>query len=259
MNGKEREGVERENLKSLEKVGEILDCFSTKDRTLSLGEICKRTNYPKSTAHRLLASMRKVGFIDQENDRYRLGLKLFEFGNIVLANMDVHREGRAVIDSLVRLTGCSVHLAVFDGVQAVVIHRGDPEQSSHTQYIEAAPVHCTSVGKAILAFQSEEVFKRILALGLKRYTENTICDEARLRAEIAKVHEQGYAVDDSEHQPGLRCIGAPIRDQNGRVFAGISVSGASWRISLPNVELSKVVMHHAGVISRALGYQPGTS
>ncbi|HYZ61672.1 MAG TPA: helix-turn-helix domain-containing protein, partial [Acetobacteraceae bacterium] len=79
-----------EGLKSLTKVMRVLESFSTLDRALSLSEICRRTGFPKSTAHRLLASMREVGLLDQdgERDRYRLGLKLFKLGNIVLANMD---------------------------------------------------------------------------------------------------------------------------------------------------------------------------
>jgi DNA-binding IclR family transcriptional regulator len=246
----------KESLKSLTKVVQILECFSPIDRTLSLGDICGRTKYPKSTTHRLLSSMGSLGLIDQERDRYRLGLKLFGFGNVALANMDLHREARPTIDALSRLSGCIVHLAVFDGTQAVVIHRADSASEAPNQYIEAAPVHCTSVGKAILAYQPPEVVKRVISLGLKRYTDTTLCDAASLRTELSRIREQGYAVDNSEHQPGVQCIGAPIRDQNGRVFAGISVSGSSWHAPLPDpASLSKVVIHHAGVISTALGFR----
>src|SRR5215470_17426219 len=156
-----------ENLKSLVKIARILDCFSTINRTLSLREISVRTGFPKSTTHRLIASMREVGLLDQdrEGDRYRLGLKLFELGNIVLANMDLHREARPFVEALTRLSGHVVHLAVFDGRQAVVIHRSDPspEGSVPSNFIESAPPHCTSVGKAILAFQTDAVLRRVTA------------------------------------------------------------------------------------------------
>jgi DNA-binding IclR family transcriptional regulator len=249
-----------ENLKSLVKVARILECFSTVDRSLSLGDICARTGFPKSTTHRLLASMRETGLLDQdrERDRYRLGLKLFEFGNLVLANMDLHREARPSVDALTRLSGHVVHLAVFDGNQAVVIHRSDPspEGGSPATFIEAAPVHCTSVGKSILAFQAEAVVKRIAGAGLERYTENTITDARRLEAELARIRKRGYAIDDAEHQPGLRCVGAPIRDQSGRVFAGLSVSGPAWRLRTEDVKgLSELVIHHARAISTSLGYR----
>ncbi len=249
-----------ENLKSLVKIARILECFSTIDRTLSLGDICARTGYPKSTTHRLIASMREVGLLDQdrERDRYRLGLKLFEFGNLVLANMDLHREARPFVEALTRLSGYVVHLAVFDGNQAVVIHRSDPspEGAMPVTFIESAPTHCTGVGKAILAFQPEPVIDRIIGMGLKRYTEATITDPRKLRIELEQTRKRGYSIDNFEHQPGLRCVGAPIRDQSGRVFGGISVSGPARRLRAEDVKaLSQVVLHHANAISTNLGYR----
>ncbi len=255
------ERAPEENLKSLVKIARILECFSTIDRTLSLGDICQRTGYPKSTIHRLLASMKDVGLLDQdrERDRYRLGLKLFEFGNVVLANMDLHREARPFVDALTRLSGQVVHLAVFDGRQAVVVHRSDPspDGSMPATFIESAPTHCTSVGKAILAFQPEAVLQRLIAMGLKRYTENTITDPKKLVAELAQTRKRGYSIDDAEHQHGLRCVGAPIRDQSGRIFAALSISGPVRQIRPEDTKnLSKMVVHHANAISANLGYRP---
>jgi DNA-binding IclR family transcriptional regulator len=249
-----------ESLKSLVKIARILDCFSTVNRTLSLRDICDRTGFPKSTTHRLIASMREVGLLDQdrEGDRYRLGLKLFELGNIVLANMDLHREARPFVEALTRLSGHVVHLAVFDGRQAVVIHRSDPspDAMSPVTFIEAAPIHCTSVGKAILAFQPEPIMARIIGAGLPRFTDGTITDPTKLKSELARTQKRGYAIDDAEHQPGLRCVGAPIRDQTGRVFAGISVSGPARKISDDEVrKLSALVTHNANAISAKLGFR----
>jgi len=246
-----------DTLKSLSKVMRILDCFSPINRTLSLGEICAATGYPRSTTHRLVASLKEIGFLDQDRqrDRYRLGLKLYELGNIVLGNMDLPREARPHVDALSRISGHAVHLAVFDGQQAVVILRSDPVGDGATPLtlIEAAPVHCTSVGKAILAFQPVDVVESVIANGLKPFTEATITNAKRLRAELAGIRERGYAVDNAEHQPGLRCIGAPIRDSAGRVIAGISVSGPAWRIPAAEISgLAKIVLHHARQISENL-------
>ena len=248
-----------DTLKSLVKVVRILDAFSTTDRALSLGEICRRCGFPKSTTHRLIASMRAVGLLDQdrEGERYRLGLKLFELGSTVLANLELHREARPFVDALTRLSGQGVHLAVFDGQRAVVIHRTDPiGEPGGAALIESAPVHCTSVGKAILAFQDAAVVDRVIAAGLPRFTEQTITDPDHLRATLAEIRARGYATDEAEHQPGLRCVGAPIRDQNGRVFAAISVSAPAWRMAADAMEgLSKIVIHHAGAISTCLGFR----
>lgn len=249
-----------EGLKSLVKVVRILEAFSMRNRTLSLTDLCAATSYPKSTMHRLLGAMRATGLLDHDagHDRYRLGMKLFELGNTALANMDLHREARPFVDALTRQSGYAVHLAVFDGQRAIVIHRADasPEKFLAAHTIEQAPVHCTGVGKAILAFQPDAVVNKIIVAGLTRYTESTIVDPAALLSALARVRDVGYAVDEGEHQPGLRCIGAPIRDHSGQVVAGISLSGPAWRIPLAEVVgLAKVVIHHANGISAALRYR----
>jgi DNA-binding IclR family transcriptional regulator len=250
-----------DGLKSLAKVMRVLDCFSTRDRSMTLGEISQRTGLPKATAHRLVASLREVGMLEQDRERegYRLGLKLFELGNIVLANLDLHREARPFVEQLTRISGHSVHLAVFDGRQAVVIHRADPHpEGSPVAFIESAPTHCTSVGKAILAFQPEETLRRLAALGaLVRYTDATITDPAALAAHLAETRERGWSLDEGEHQPGLRCVGAPIRDVTGRVFAAISVSAPSRELPVSRVPAAvKLVRHAATGISAALGWRP---
>ena len=249
-----------DGLKSLTKVVRVLDAFSTVDRALSLAEIGQRTGFPKSTAHRLLASMREAGLLDQDRgrDRYRLGMKLFELGNIVLANMDLHREARPFVDALTRQSGQAVHLAVFDGHQALVIHRADasPDKGHATALIEHAPVHCTGVGKAILAFQTPATIERVIAAGLVRYTDNTMTEAGRLRRHLAEIRSRGYAIDEGEHQPGLRCVGAPVRDQSGRVIGAISITGPFWRLPQSEVEgLAKVAIHSANAISLALGHR----
>jgi len=244
-------------VKSLVKVVAILDALSTTRRSMSLAEISAATGFPHSTTHRLAASMREVGLLDQDRhrDRYRLGLKLFELGNVVLANMDLHREARPLVDALSRISGHLVHLAIFDGRHAVVIHRADPAPEGGTPLtlIEAAPVHCTSVGKAILAFQPPETIEAVVSAGLKRFTDATITSERKLKAELKAVRMRGYAVDDGEHQPGIRCVGAPIRDPSGRVVAGLSVSGPARNLRKDQVsELAKIVIHHASLVSAKL-------
>lgn len=257
----ESKAPSEENLKSLNKVAAILDCFSTTHRAMSLADICKQTGYPRSTTHRLLASMREVGLLDQdrERERYRLGIRLFAYGNIVLANMDLHREARPYAEALGRMTGLSVHLAVFGGERAVVIHRAEPAPGGLTplNLLENAPVHCTSIGKAILAYQPEPILERVIEAGLPRYTDSTITTGEALRRELETVRKRGYAIDNGEHQPGLRCIGAPIHDQFGRVFASISATGSAMQSPAEReASVAAMVMHHASQISSHLGYDP---
>jgi IclR family transcriptional regulator, KDG regulon repressor len=244
-----------DSLKSLLKVVAILDAFSTSQRSLSLAEISATTGFPRSTAHRLAASMRDAGLLDQDGqrDRYRLGLKLFELGNTVLANMDLHREARPFVDALSQVTGHLVHLAVFDGQQAIVIHRVAADSGTPLTLIEAAPVHCTSVGKAILAFQPAAKIDAVVAGGLKRFTDATIVDGRKLKSELKAIRSRGYAIDEGEHQPGIRCIGAPVHDRTGRVVAGLSVSGPARRLKKDQMaDLAKIVIHHAQLMAAKL-------
>ncbi|WP_395708093.1 IclR family transcriptional regulator [Reyranella sp.] len=244
-----------DSVKSLAKMVSILDAFSTSRRSMSLAEISAATGLPRSTAHRLAASLRDAGLLDQEGhrDRYRLGIKLFEYGNTALANLDLHREARPFVDALSRISGHLVNLAVFDGREAVVVHRVLAEGGTPLTLIEAAPIHCTSTGKAILAFQPVAKIDAIIADGLKRFTDTTITDGRKLKTELKLIRARGYAVDEGEHQPGIRCVGAPIRDRAGRVIAGMSVSGPARQLKKDQVgELAKILVHHSELVTAKL-------
>ena len=244
-----------EAVKSLHKVVAILEAFSTSHRSMSLAELAAGTGFPRSTTHRLAASMRDLGLLDQDlqRDRYRLGIKLFELGNTALSNMDLHREARPSIDTLSKVSGHPANLAVFDGRKAIVTHRVSADSGTQLTMIEAAPVHCTSTGKAILAFQTTAKIDEIIADGLERFTDATITSGRKLKSELKAIRARGYSVDEGEHQPGVRCVGAPIRDRAGRVIAGLSVSGPSRRLPKDQVpHLAKIVMHHARLISAKL-------
>jgi len=243
------------SLKSLSKVVSVLDAFSTSRRSLSLAEISAATSFRRSTAHRLAASLRDVGLLEQDShrDRYRLGLKLFELGNTMLANMDIHREALPFVDALSKVTGHQAHLAVFDGQQVIFVHRVSADSGSPVTLIEAAPVHCTSVGKAILAFQPAAKIDAVIARGLQRLTDTTITDGRRFKSDLKTVRSRGYAVTDGEHHPGVRCIGAPVHDRSGGVVAGLSISGPTRRLKKDQVpELAKIVVHHARMVGAKL-------
>ncbi|MGC8475479.1 MAG: IclR family transcriptional regulator [Acetobacteraceae bacterium] len=249
-----------DTLKSLGKLMRVLDCFSLRDRALPLAEIARRTGLPKSTAHRLAASLRAAGLLDQdaEGERYRLGLKLYALGSTVLANMELHREARPFVDALARLSGQTVHLAVFDGHHAVVVQHADAgaEGGLPGGFIETAPAHSTGVGKALLAFQPAAAVSRVIEAGLPRFTQATLTDPAALRAALAEIRARGFATDTEEHRPGLACVAAPIRDHAGRVVAAISASGPVWRFPAERREaMVAAVRHSAAEISAALGWR----
>jgi DNA-binding IclR family transcriptional regulator len=248
-----------EGVKSLRKAMRVLECFSLQEPRLPLTDIARKVGLPLSTTHRILATLRDVGIVEQEGDRdlYRLGLKLLELGSMVLANMEVHREALPCIEELARETGETVHLGVFDGSQVVSIEKMDSPHglASNVTIGKGAPAYCTSVGKALLAFQPENVVDHVCRLGLTKFTPQTITHSEKLRKELAQVRAQGYAVDNAEHQPDVRCVAAPIRNHSGNVIASLSVSGPATRIPKDRIPgLAARVREVAGKLSARLGY-----
>jgi DNA-binding IclR family transcriptional regulator len=216
---------------------------------------------PRGTAHRIIRTMRDLGLMEQERqrDQYRLGMKLFELGTTVLANMDLHREAQSSVESLTRVTGEIVHLSVFDGINSTVINRTDPEgKRVNTLFVlESSPAHATSSGKVALAFQPPAAIEKFLSLGLRRISPNTITDPRVLLAELETIRANGYAIDNEELTPGTKCVGAPIRNASGRVFAAVSVSGPSRHFTPERIEaFADLVRHYAEAVSAQLGHRP---
>jgi DNA-binding IclR family transcriptional regulator len=248
------------SFKSFRKVIRVLECFSLQEPRLSLSEIARRAELPLSTAHRILATLREARIVEQEGDRelYRLGLKLLELGSMVLANMELHREALPFIEELARESGETVHLGVFDGSEVVSVEKMDSPQGLASQITvgKSAPAYCTAVGKALLAFQPEAVLDRICKLGLTGYTPRTITHSARLRKELERIRIAGYAVDDEEHHPGVRCVAAPVRDYSGNVIGSLSISGPALRISKEAIpSLAQRLREITGKLSARLGYK----
>ncbi|WP_266064812.1 IclR family transcriptional regulator [Brucella intermedia] len=240
--------------KSLRKMALVLDSFTRKKPNLTVGEIANKTGLPKTTVHRLVASLRDIGMLDQDGRRqgYRLGMKMFHYGSSVLESLDTATRAHPHIARLQQLTGEIIHFHMFDGHQMVCVEREEMIASSLTT-LQAAPTYCTSVGKAFLAFQDEELVRKIAAEGLHAYTSNTITTLDALFCELECVRNQGYAIDNEEIEAGLRCIGAPVRDTTRRVFAAVSVSGPAER--MPDARLSGLapaVIQIANDISAAL-------
>ncbi|UPA27167.1 IclR family transcriptional regulator [Shinella oryzae] len=245
---------------SFSKMLSVLDCFSRDDRSLTVLEISKRTKLPRTTVHRIVGSLKALGLIDQDRDRekYRLGLKLFELGNTVLANMDVQREASESMATLVNKTGQSVHLGVFDGFEIVMVERADSKigQLNRVVTLESAAAYCSATGKAALAFQPQAVVDRIIQHGFTALTPNTITSGKQLMDELELIRTRGYSIDDAEYEEWRRCVAAPIRNATGRVFAAISVTGKKEEFTDATVrQYASLVIAQADQISRRLGYE----
>lgn len=248
-----------DTIRSLFKAIAVLDCFSRRDKQLSIADIAKRIGVPRGTAHRIVMTLWELGLLERQKDReqFRLGMKLFEYGTTVLNNLELQGIASPFVATLTKATGLIVHLSVFDGERATIIKRVEPnrEHSNSMVTIEAAPCHVTSTGKAILAFQPEDVIERIIRAGLPAFTHRSITDPQRFRDELAGVRRLGYSVDDEEQTIAIRCVGAPIRNAAGRVFASLSVSGTTRKFPESQIEpLGGVVIQYANAISTQLGF-----
>lgn len=249
------------SIKSLTKVLQILECFSQRDANLTPAEIAARTGLPRATTHRLVSSLRDIGLLEQngKRDTYKLGMKLFQLGSLVLQNLDLDSHVRPYATQLQLITGENTHLCIFDGAQMALVERQAMNSSGNTMItrIESAPVYCTSVGKAFLAWQPAGLINKLISDSLTERTPYTITDEEALLAELKRIHARGCAFDLQENELNVHCVGAPIRGANGQVFAAVSVSGSAERLPLHRLEgLAGLVMETAHKISLELGWQP---
>lgn len=244
-------------MKSLHKITEVLGCFTNERDKLSLQEIAEITGVPKSSAHRIVKSLCAARYLEQisRHGRYRLGIKLFELGSIYIEKLDLHKASFLIVRRLQEVSGENVHLCIFNGSRPVMVYRKtmatDPINTVTT--LEAAPAHCTGVGKAILAHLDTSDLWRIIGLGLHGFTPRTLVDPAELLVELEQIRARGYAIDDREHQPNVRCIAAPIRAVDGRVFAAVSVSSTINRIPEQRIAaLAELVQDAASDIEQSL-------
>jgi DNA-binding IclR family transcriptional regulator len=246
-------------IRSIQRAFEILDSFQV-GQNRSVSEISRAMGIPKSTAFEILNTMVELGVLARDGDSnlFQLGNRLIDFGNRARINYPLNRAAASYLIALRDEFDETVYLTVRDGDQAYYVdcYESTRRLRSFSSIGDKAPLYCTSVGKAILAFlPGEEIARYISEIELKPFTANTILDKARLREEIGRTAARGYSVDDMEHEEGVRCIGAPLRDSGGVVIGAISLSGFAQRVSREReVEIAERVVGVAREISRVLGF-----
>jgi IclR family KDG regulon transcriptional repressor len=250
----------RGGLRTLDRALDILEMLCESNGGLSLAEVSQRSGLPKSTVHRLLAGLiaRRLVAQDTANQRYVPGIKLFELSQQALQTLRLRDQALPELRDLCAETRETVHLAILDDGDVIYI---DKEESPHTIRMFSAigkrgPAHCTGVGKVLLAGLSDgELSAVVQSKGLSRFTENTITDPEELRMHLQRVRELGYAVDDREHEPEIRCIACPVFDHRGATIASISLTVPAFRASREEVEAkASVVREYANRISRKMGW-----
>jgi len=247
-------------IKVLNKTFSILEILLKHDSAMNMTEISEKLGLYPSTIHRILDTLKYWGYVEQNTNtqKYQLGLKLLELGMAKLHQIDLVREVTPYLKELVKQYNETVHLGVLEEGEVLYLAK---EESSQTirmiSYIgKRAPLHCTALGKVLLAYMSEEERKKILEeKELPRLTKNTITDKGELEKELDKIREQDFALDREENEKDVRCIGAPIRNYKGKVIAAISISSPIFRID-KNVQnnLKEALIKTTNKISKRLGY-----
>jgi IclR family transcriptional regulator, KDG regulon repressor len=238
----------------------IIDQLSTAGN-LGVTDICQQLSMPKSSVHNILETLVHERIIEKnrESNKYNLGVRLVELGNRAQISLDICRIARPFLVGLNKQTDETVHLTVLDNDEVLYVDCVESKMRIRTYSVigERAPLHCTAVGKAILAFLPESQRMRIIReKGLVRATPATITDESLLQEDLRKTVQRGYSVDNMEHEDSLRCVGAPIRNWKGEVTASVSVSGPSQRLTLKRVlTIAPALVEATTEISRRMGYR----
>ncbi len=246
-------------VKSVNKALEIIDILVKSDGGISLGELSKRAGQHKTTTHRLLQSLLKYGYADQDSEtkKYKAGLKIFELSHQLIDKMELRVEARSELKKLNQKTNETVHLAVLDKGEVVYIDKIEPQRTirMYSSIGKRAPAHCTGVGKALLAYLPEDELERVVEeKGLKGYTETTITSIPRFKDELQKIRDRGYAIDNAEHEEEVRCVACPIYDHTGQVIAAVSLTIPSFRANREEIEkFAPIVMKYASKISKKIG------
>ena len=220
-------------VKSLVKAINVVECFSDLHPELGVSEISKMLRLQKSTVFNILCTFEHRGYVTQDpkTSKYHLGLQVLHLGYIVNHHMGLREILQPYLSRIADTTDEICYFGILDQNEVLYIDSAYPNHVSQTRNIlgERAPLYCTGLGKAMLAIMSPSEQQAALRMELKPFTNYTLTDCATLQKQIEQIRAQGYAVDDMEHEFGIRCVAVPLFRADGSVFAAVSVSGPSMR------------------------------
>jgi DNA-binding IclR family transcriptional regulator len=247
---------------SIEKAISILDCFSLDSQYQTIENICMLVNIPKPTAYRLLYTMETLGMVhyNEKEATYCLGMKMFEYGGIVLGRLNVINAASPYLTALHHKTGYTVLLAILEGDNLIYIDkRSTAEGIGYTSTIgRFRDPHYGALGKVLMAYlEDSEIIKLLEKSPLKKYTNQSITDTAAFLMKAKEIREQGYYIDIEEVVPEVIAVAAPIKNKWDQVIAAVTVAGPKNEIQEYSVtELVKDICHYTDQISLEMGRKP---
>jgi DNA-binding IclR family transcriptional regulator len=258
--GPSDEKERRQMINSLGRGLQALTLLAQAEGPLGVTELAGLLGVDPSSSYRILATLEQHGFVAQQarGKKYVLGFAPLMLAEAVHRRLDAATLAGPYLSRLVRAVGESAHLAVLDGSQVIFVSR---ETATARLRVETTvgvpePAHCTAVGKALLAGLAPAEVAALYPTGvLVRYTDQTITGLDELADELGRVRARGYAYDDQEVHPGVRCLAAPVRGHEGAVVAAMGLSGPTARITRERLPaLASLVREAAASLSEELGY-----
>jgi DNA-binding IclR family transcriptional regulator len=244
----------------LGKVVAVLSAFQADDHGLSLAELQRRTGLPKGTLHRVVGDLVEVRLLDRTDHGYRLSVQVFQLGMRATVERGLLEVATPFMEDLYERTHETVHLGVLDGDAVVYVAKigGHRQADVPSRVGGRMPLHCTAIGKALLASSPPELFTRIAAGGLERRTPRTITAPGLLHRQLTRVRETGTAFEYEESAVGIVCVAAPVLDPLDRPIGAISVTGPVTRFR-PESYVSAVRAAATGVgsVLARRGVHPG--
>jgi DNA-binding IclR family transcriptional regulator len=245
---------------AVDKSLDILEFLSRQRREMGLPELCSALHMPKATLFRYLVTLEQRGYVRKSSasEKYGLGLRILDLSSRALDNLTFHEVALPHMKRLLTRFQETVNLAVLEGDQIVYVEiLESPRTFRMCSRVGSREMpHSTALGKAILAFLSQQEIERILQnTGLPRYTASTICSLPRLMQELATTRQRGYSIDNGENEEGARCVGVPILDRRGDVVAAMSISGPAVRSSAEEIEeMGAALIEASSQISQRIGH-----
>lgn len=222
-------------VKSLEKAFQILECFSPQEPELGITEISKQLGLYKSNVFNILSTLESLGYIEKNGttNKYALGKRIIKLSHTAITYYGYKGEIRRCLKEISQEFEEIAYYGVPDGSNVIYIEGAYPDSSLNTNMIQGvtAPLVCTGIGKAMLAFMDKAVVDRILSRPLARFTDTTITDPDEMRLHLETIHRQGYSIDNMEHEYGVKCVGMPVFNRHRELVGAVSVTGPSLRFT----------------------------
>lgn len=247
-------------VQSIDRAVAILECFSEEKKELKLTEISDKLGLNKSTVHGIISTLKYHGFIsqDEETQRYKLGIRFIEFGELVVNSMNIRNAALPLVEEVCGKIDETVHVAMLDGTNVVWIGKSESTKSikTSTKIGASLPAYATADGKIILCYQDGDNINKYLPRRIPKHTQNTVTNKAEFIRRLENMKKNGYAIDNEEYVEGIKCIAAPIFDHDGNVKFSLSTTGPAFRMTEEKIKETLVIIKEAAnEISRRLGYK----